>query len=257
MLVPAPVGADRPGRVRDVFFVLNLAGVPLVAWLLVRVFAGGREGALASVRSMVSRYLPSELVTAFTEDPRRLELGGEIAEVTVMFADLGGYSTYAEPLAPAEVVALPEPLLRPGAAGDPRGGRHADCSSPATRSGRVRRPDRPADHATRACRAALAILERTAPLAEGPMGGPRFSIGLNSGPALVGNIGSEEFRNFSAIGDTTNVAARLQGLAEAGEIVLGPETARLLDGRPAYGARTGSGEGTRTTGPGLHATRAQ
>jgi class 3 adenylate cyclase len=46
----------------------------------------------------------------------------------------------------------------------------------------------------------------------------------------VGNIGSEEYRNFAAIGDTTNVAARLQSAAKAGEIVLGPETARLLDG---------------------------
>ena len=75
----------------------------------------------------------------------------------------------------------------------------------------------------------MAILERTAPLAEAPISGPRFSIGLNSGPALVGNIGSEEFRNFTAIGDTTNVAARLQSLAGVGEIVVGPETARLLD----------------------------
>ena len=63
-----------------------------------------------------------------------------------------------------------------------------------------------------------------------PIAGPRFSIGINSGPALVGNIGSDEYRNFTAIGDTTNVAARLQGIADAGEIVIGPETARLLNG---------------------------
>jgi class 3 adenylate cyclase len=86
------------------------------------------------------------------------------------------------------------------------------------------------DHAARACRAAHAILERTAHLAEPPTGGPRFSIGLNSGPALVGNIGSDEYRNFTAIGDTTNVAARLQHVAGAGEIVIGPETARQLEG---------------------------
>ena len=60
------------------------------------------------------------------------------------------------------------------------------------------------------------------------MHGPRFSIGINSGPALVGNIGSDEYRNFTAIGDTTNVAARLQNVAGAGEIVIGPETARML-----------------------------
>jgi class 3 adenylate cyclase len=57
---------------------------------------------------------------------------------------------------------------------------------------------------------------------------PRFHIGINSGPALVGNIGSDEFRNFTAIGDTTNLAQRLLGLAEPGQVVIGPGTAAAL-----------------------------
>ena len=230
VVVPAPVGATVPAAVQEVFFILNLAGVPLVAWLLVRVFAGGREGALSSVRSMIRRYLPAEVVAALTADPRRLELGGEIAQVTVMFADLGGYSTYAETRSPAEVVGL---LNRYFALSLPaileEGGTPMQLPGDAVVAV-FGAPTPRADHANRACRAALAILERTAPLASGPTGGPRFHIGINSGPALVGNIGSEEYRNFAAIGDTTNVAARLQSEAKAGEIVLGPETARLLDG---------------------------
>ena len=230
VVVPAPVGATVPAAVQDVFFILNLAGVPLVAWLLVRVFAGGREGALSSVRSMISRYLPAEVVAALTADPRRLELGGEIAEVTVMFADLGGYSTYAETRSPGEVVAL---LNRYFALSLPaileEGGTPVQLPGDAVVAV-FGAPTPRADHANRACRAALAILERTAPLASGSTAGPRFHIGINSGPALVGNIGSEDYRNFAAIGDTTNVAARLQSEAKAGEIVLGPETARLLDG---------------------------
>src|SRR4029077_7962364 len=86
------------------------------------------------------------------------------------------------------------------------------------------------DHASRACSAGLAILERNEPLAIGPRPGPRFHIGVNSGPALVGNIGSEEYRNFTAIGDTTNLAARLQDIAKPGEVVVGPSTAASLDG---------------------------
>ena len=62
----------------------------------------------------------------------------------------------------------------------------------------------------------------------GPPPGPRFHIGLNSGPALVGNIGSEEYRNFTAIGDTTNLASRLQDLAQPGQIAIGPTTAALI-----------------------------
>ena len=79
--------------------------------------------------------------------------------------------------------------------------------------------------------AALQILERTTFLATGARPGPQFHIGVNSGPALVGNIGSADYRNFTAIGDTTNVAARLQGIAKPGEVVIGPMTAAHLDGR--------------------------
>jgi class 3 adenylate cyclase len=228
ILVPAPEAATPPAWLRDLFFIMNLAFVPLVAFLLVRVFAGGQEGVLASVRSMVQRFLPTELVRVASTDPTRLELGGEIAEVTVMFADLGGYSTYAEQRAPAEVVKL---LNRYFAAVLPaiteEGGTPMQLPGDAVFAV-FGAPVAQADHAARACRAATALIERTAPFAEGPLAGPRFGIGLNSGPALVGNIGSEEFRNFTAIGDTTNVAARLQSLAGPGEIVIGPETARML-----------------------------
>jgi class 3 adenylate cyclase len=85
------------------------------------------------------------------------------------------------------------------------------------------------DHALRAVRAALniqaAIADVSTEFAPAP---PQFGIGINTGPALVGNIGSEEFRNFTAIGDTTNTAARLQAIASSGGIVVGPVTARML-----------------------------
>ena len=228
VLAPAPVDGTTASPLRDLFFLLNLAGAPLVVWLLVRVFAGGREGALASVRAVVRRYLPPELVTALSADPQRLDLGGELAEVSLLFADLGGYSTYAEGRPPAEVVTL---LNRYFAVALPaildEGGTPVQLPGDAVFA-IFGAPTPRADHAARACRAAQAILKRTAFLTEPPIGGPRFSIGINSGPALVGNIGSDEYRNFTAIGDTANVAARLQNVASAGEIVIGPETARQL-----------------------------
>ncbi len=58
--------------------------------------------------------------------------------------------------------------------------------------------------------------------------GPSFRVGINSGPALVGNVGSAELHNFLAIGDTTNVAARLQSFAEAGTVVVGEKTYQLV-----------------------------
>jgi adenylate cyclase len=53
---------------------------------------------------------------------------------------------------------------------------------------------------------------------------PRFRVGANTGPALVGNIGSETLRGFNAMGDAVNVAARLQTLAEPGQVVIGSAT---------------------------------
>jgi class 3 adenylate cyclase len=85
-------------------------------------------------------------------------------------------------------------------------------------------PERHANHALRAARAALEI-QRQVDVELGPEELPRFGIGINTGPALVGNIGSESFFNFTAIGDTTNLAARLTAEAAAGEVVLGPATA--------------------------------
>ena len=63
---------------------------------------------------------------------------------------------------------------------------------------------------------------------DGADGTPRFRVGINTGPAVVGNVGSEEMHNFLAIGDTTNVAARLQTLAPPGSVVVGQTTYDLV-----------------------------
>jgi adenylate cyclase len=56
-------------------------------------------------------------------------------------------------------------------------------------------------------------------------------VGVNTGAALVGNIGSAELRSFTAIGDTVNLAARLEELAEVGRVVIGPATYRAIGER--------------------------
>jgi class 3 adenylate cyclase len=226
--VPSPTAYVMPAAVRQLLFVLNLTAAPVVALLLVRLFAHGREGALETVRSLVGRYFSREVVAAMVADPWRSELGGEIASVTVLFADLGSYSTYAETRSPAEVVDL---LNRYFAIVIPivteHGGAPTQLAGDAVMAV-FGAPNPQPDHALRACRAAAAILERTELIAAAETGAPRFHIGINTGPALVGNIGSDEYRNFTAIGDTTNIAARLQGIAEPGRVVVGPETAAAV-----------------------------
>jgi class 3 adenylate cyclase len=86
-------------------------------------------------------------------------------------------------------------------------------------------PARQPDHALRAARAALGLQAAIEAVAEREPDWPRFRVGVNTGPALIGNIGSDELRNFTAIGDTVNLGARLeQEVAEAGQVVLGDAT---------------------------------
>ena len=230
-VVPTPVPPTLPAWLRDGMFPLNLTGVPALALVLVWLFSGSREGSLTSVRRIVRRYFSPDLAVLLLTDPRRAELGGEIALVTVLFADLSSYSTYAETRAPSEVVAMLNEyfgIALPAIL--EQGGLPTQLAGDAVMAV-FGAPKPQADQRSRACAAALAIVERTEALATGTRPGPRFHIGINSGPALVGNIGSDAYQNFTVIGDTTNLAARLGGVAKPGEVVIGPVTAADLDGR--------------------------
>jgi adenylate cyclase len=89
------------------------------------------------------------------------------------------------------------------------------------------RGDQP-DHAIRAVRAGLALQRETARVVERHPGWPRFRVGVNSGEAMVGLVGAEGGRSFTAIGDTVNLASRLEGQAKAGQVVIGVQTYRTL-----------------------------
>ena len=226
--VTAATPNHLPGAVISAFFVLNVIGVALVSFVLVDAASGGREGSLASMRGIVRRYFSPDVADAILTDPARQELGGEMAEVTILFADLGGYTTYSGSRPPREVLdllngmfatALPAILAQ--------GGTPVQLPGDAVMA--IFGAPRPqADHALSAARAAMAIRSAGQAAAIDHPDWPRFRIGLNSGEALVGNIGSDEFRNFTAIGDTTNMAQRFQTLAEYGQVVIGPATADLL-----------------------------
>jgi adenylate cyclase len=88
-------------------------------------------------------------------------------------------------------------------------------------------PNPQPDHARRAARAAL-VMQRAVLSQPDPAGRPMFRVGINSSPAVVGNIGAADIRNFSAIGDTTNLAARLQTYAPVGSEVIGVRTYELI-----------------------------
>jgi len=173
------------------------------------------------------QYLSPDVAQALVDDPSRANLGGEVADVSILFADLQGFTPFSERTPANEVVAMLNAAF--GAAVPAvfaEGGTVVQFTGDALMAV-FNAPIRQEDHALRACRAGLALQQLMAEI-EGAADNPRFRVGINSGPALVGNIGSAELHNFLAIGDTTNLAARLQSFAPAGSVVMGQQTYDLV-----------------------------
>ncbi|MFJ9365964.1 adenylate/guanylate cyclase domain-containing protein [Nocardia sp. NPDC101769] len=176
-------------------------------------------------------YMSPQVATALLANPEQADLGGRIAEVSVLMADLSGFTPFAERTDPALVVqmlntyygAIVPVILEEGGVvvqfvGDAV---MAVFNAPAPQP----------DHALRAARAGLMLQQAVGRISAGQPDWPRFRVGINTGPALVGNIGAAQMRNYTAIGDTTNLAARLEGVAQPGEVVIGPLTRDQLGHR--------------------------
>jgi class 3 adenylate cyclase len=220
---------DRPAGVLDV----RRAGGPFAdrdRWLL-RALASQLSIGLENARlyrqldGLFRQYMSPDVATALLADPTQAALGGEVGEVTVLFADLRGFTPFSEKTSPDRVVGM---LNRYFGRAVPvllaNGGTVVQFVGDAVMA-LFNAPARQPDHALRAARAALGMQAAIEAVAEREPDWPRFRVGVNTGPALIGNIGSDEFRNFTAIGDTVNLAARLeQEVAEAGQVVLGPTT---------------------------------
>jgi class 3 adenylate cyclase len=166
-------------------------------------------------------YMSPDVATALLADPSQAKLGGSVVEVTVLMADLRGFTPFSEHARPDTVVAMLNAYF--GAVVPvilDEGGTVTQFVGDAVMAV-FNAPVRQPDHALRAARAGLRLQQVAEQVAAGRDDWPRFRVGINSGPALVGNIGSAEMRNFTAIGDTTNLAARLEALAEPGQVVVG------------------------------------
>jgi class 3 adenylate cyclase len=152
-------------------------------------------------------------------------------EVSVLFADLAGYTSFSEGREPREVTemlnayfeaAIP-PIVRE------HGGEIDRLIGDAIMATWGTRGDQP-DHAERAVNAAAALQMETARLAAAHPDWPRFRAAVNTGEALVGVVGAESGRSYTVIGDTVNVAARLESRAPTGGVVVGGATLKAVPG---------------------------
>jgi len=152
-------------------------------------------------------------------------------EVSVMFADLQGFTSFSEGRDPREVsdmlntylrVAIP-PIVRE------HGGEIDRLMGDGIMATWGTRGDQP-DHPRRAVEAALAVQRETSRIADEHPGWPRFRAAVNTGEALVGVLGAESGRSYTVVGDTVNLAARLESQAPPGRVVIGTTTLRAVPG---------------------------
>ena len=151
-------------------------------------------------------------------------------EVSILFADLEGYTAFAERHAPAEVAGMLNAYferLVPVLERD-HGAEVHQLIGDAVMAIFNKAGDQP-DHALRAARAGLALQREAAACREGHDDWPRFRVGINSGEVVAGVVGAQRgHRKHGVVGDTVNLAARLEGQAMAGEVVLGEATYERL-----------------------------
>ena len=186
-----------------------------------------------TIRATFERYLAPAVVEQLLADPSQVALGGRLQEVTVLFSDLEGFTGLSERTPPERLLAVLNAyhthqvgIIRDWGGtvdkfvGD---GLITLYNTPLPRP----------DHALMAVRTALAIRESLA--AFHPQFAPEhrlpFNFGIHTGMAVVGNVGAPDLMNFTAVGDTVNIAARLQDESSGGQILISQATFEQLDGR--------------------------
>jgi len=185
------------------------------------------------VQRAFSHYLAPQLVDRLVEDESELRLGGERREVSIMFADLSDFTMLSGKLGSQELMELTNRYLAELVAAVEATGGYVDKFIGDAVMAIWGAPVADADHAIHAVHAALAAVVRVDALgaADTARGGRAFRVrvAVNSGDATVGNVGAEKRYNYTAVGETVNIAARLESLPGdyACRVIIGRRTAEL------------------------------
>ena len=180
------------------------------------------------IRDTFGRYVSPEVARTLLESPEGLRLGGTKRVVTILMSDLRGYTRFAEQGDPAWVMeVLNGYLARMTEIVVEYGGTINEFIGDAVFA-IFGAPIAHPDHAERAAAAALAMQRAMAEInaAHVARGLPRFEmgIGVNTGEAVVGNIGSEQRAKYAVVGSAVNVAARVEGATVGGQVFLSAAT---------------------------------
>jgi len=185
------------------------------------------------IKDMFCRYMSNEVMESLMETPDKVKLGGDKRNATVFFADIRGYTSFSENREPEEIVEIlneyfseaVENVIRYKGYIDKFIG---DCIMAVW--GVPMLPEK--DDAINAVRCALAIQEMVKSskrkFFRNVASRLRVGIGINTGPLVAGNLGSMQRMDYSVIGDTVNLAARLEGVAGPDEVIVSHSTRTQL-----------------------------
>lgn len=214
--------------------LIGVAAASLACHLVASFVSAEHER--ARVRATFSRYLPKAVVDEVLRAGEGVSLGGRKLDVTVMFADIRGFTPYAEREAPERVVevlnahlsAMTEAVFREGGTLD----KFTGDGVMAVFGAPLPQPD----HALRAARAALAIRDalcRPAACGRGDDIRLQVGIGMASGEVIAGNVGTLARMDYTVIGDVANLAARLEGIAGPAQVLACARTYEAIRGKIA------------------------
>jgi adenylate cyclase len=188
------------------------------------------------VREMFSHYLAPAMVKRLVANPNLVRLGGEVRDLTIMFCDIRDFTTISERMEATALTALLNDFLTPMSEAVMNNEGTIDKYIGDSIMAFWNAPLDDPEHAKHAClatlemRRRLSILNSTlaerARLAGQPHAPIMIGIGLNSGTALVGNLGAHSRLNYSVIGDNVNLASRVEGVSKGFglDILIGEQT---------------------------------
>ncbi len=201
---------------RDLTVIYPLFGLGLTylgseAWRNLVVEKKGRQ-----LKKAFSNYVSPDLVREIEKNPDKLVLGGEQREISILFSDIRGFTTVSESLTPPELVKLLNEYLSPMTRIVLEEKGTLDKFIGDAVMAIFNAPLDVPRHAGRACTTAVRMLEALKELnigfAERKMHTLDIGVGINTGPAVVGNMGADIRFDYTAIGDSVNLASRLEGL---------------------------------------------
>lgn len=179
-----------------------------------------KERETAQIRGSFERLVPPSIVDRILANPETLELGGRRQEISILFADIRGYTAWSENEPPERVVEMLNDYLSLAAeivlAWDGTLDKFFGDGLMAI----FNAPEEQEDHVHRAADAALALLRAAKEMHSRRGYGLSYSVGVHVGEAVVGYIGTNRAMNYTAIGDTVNLAKRLQEHGSPGQVLV-------------------------------------